>query len=164
MSSPNGKSNAGPARDRYWRKHDKPARKLQSPPNMQKRIRASEFTLMQTIADLGAQSDLTVLRMKGGDLLRNRAFVEHSAKLSGAIGRLAQRKYAIARGHDQVASVDGLFVVAVGSARIPHRAELDAQRSAFKTLDLHYEPCGKRSKTNKCKLGNGHINDCKEQD
>lgn len=164
MSAPNGKQNDGPARSRYWLKHDKPARLLTSPPNMQKRIRASEYTLLQQIADLGSQSDVAVLRNKPNDLVRNRAFAEHQQKLRGQIDRLAVVRTSL-HASDAVTrrKIDGVPVFATGSARIPHRAELDGLKSAFKTLDIHYEPCGKRTALNRCTLSNGHINDCREE-
>lgn len=142
MSSANGKDNSGPSRSKYWLKHDKPLRKIVSMPGMQKRIRASDYSLLQIIVDLGERSDSAIRYAKPSDLVRNRAYVEHQQKLNGALGRLARLSIGVT---------------------VPHRAELAALKSAFKTLDIHYEPCGKRSKTNRCKLGDGHINDCKDE-
>lgn len=164
MSSSNGKQNNGPARLRYWRKHDKPTRKIDKLPGMQKRIRHDEYTLIQQIADFGSQSDVTVLKMRPADLQRNRAFVEHQQKLDGQIERLARTVFGSAHTHDQVTSrrVDGVYAMATGSTRIPHRAELDGLRSAFKTLDVrHYPPC---SKVQRCSLYDKHVGPCKERD
>jgi len=136
MSSSNGKDNSGPARNRYWLKHEKPVRKIDSRPAMQRRIRAGEFTLLQTIANLGNQSDVAVLRNKPSDLLRNRAFVEHQQKLRGAIGRLAKLQRGSGFATDQVARVKGVYVMATGSAgSIPHRAEMTALKTAFQTWE-----------------------------
>ena len=110
MSSSNGKDNSGPARTRYWSRHEKPGHKVTKRAGMQKWLRASDYTLMATIADLGSKSDVAVLRMASADLTRNRAFNEHQQKLRGAIQRLKR----------------------LGSiAKIPHRAELAIFKSAF---------------------------------
>jgi hypothetical protein len=163
MSSSNGKDNSGPARTRYWLKHDKPARGIQSLPNMQKRIRASDYSLLQSIVSLGQRSDAAVRYAKPSDLVRNRAFVEHQQKLHGALGRLARIQRGSPHSRDQVAvnKTTGVYTMATGSTQIPHRAELDGLKSAFKTLDVkHYPPCGKVAR---CRLYDGHIGDCKEE-
>lgn len=90
MSSPNGKDNSGPARTRYWLHHDKPTTKIRKLKNMQKRMAAEDLTITQRVADLGARSDVAVLRMKPEDLTRNRAFVQHQQRLRSAIARLPQ--------------------------------------------------------------------------
>lgn len=136
MSSPNGKDNSGPARTRYWMKHPKPTRKLTKVAGMQKRLRASEYTLMQTVADLGAKSDVAVLRNRPTDLMHNRAFAEHQQKLSGALDRLGRVTRRSSQGQDQVACRKAECVMASnGYVRIPHRAEQAALKSAFQTWE-----------------------------
>lgn len=114
MSSANGKDNSGPARTRYWLKHEKPVSKIRTLPGMQKRIRKSDFSLLHTIATLGRMSDLTVIKMKSEDLTRNRAWAEHRQKLRGAIDRLRK---------------SGRVPI------IPYRAELEIFKTAFQTTE-----------------------------
>lgn len=113
MSSPNGKDNSGPARVRYWTRHDKPSKPLYSMPGMQKRLHASERDLLQVVADLGTTSDAAVLKMRAEDLQHNRAFVEHQQRLRGALTRL-RRGFSF--------------------GKIPQRAESVRLKSAFLSM------------------------------
>ena len=105
-------------------------------PGLVKRLRQGEFNLAATVARLGAVSDVTVLKEKAADLVRNRAFAEHQQKLRGAIGRLADLQIGVRRKkHDQVALVKGVYKMASGEIRkIPVKLQLAAQRAAFVTV------------------------------
>lgn len=129
---------------------------------LQRRLRRSEQSLIQVVADVARQSDAMVAQIKRNDLLRNRAFVEHEQKLRGGLDRLARRVRGDVRKHDEVTlDRQSVYTMATGRiAALPHRAEVERLRSAFKTLDIHYEPCGK---VKRCKLSDNHIGECKEE-
>lgn len=74
-------------RIRYWTLHEQPTHKIGKVPGMQRRLRRDEFSLLQRIADLGHVSDVTILREKPANLIRNLAFAQHEARLRGAIHR-----------------------------------------------------------------------------
>lgn len=82
-------------------------------PGMQKRLRRSDASLLQKIADLGQVTDAAILRMKPEDLTRNRAFAEHQQKMRGAIQRLSR--------YHRVPA-------------LPHRVETNHNRTAFKSM------------------------------
>ena len=82
-----GKPRVG-KRSRYWSLHELPTKKISHVPNMQKRLAAESMSIVSVVAELGARSDVTVLKMRPADLVMNRAFAEHQQKLSGALHRL----------------------------------------------------------------------------
>lgn len=102
------------SRTKYWRLHEQPLHKIAKKPGFQRRLRKSDFSLMQTTAELGNKSDVAVVKLKAEDLTRNRAFAEHQQKLRGAIQRLRK---------------SGLV------PNIPHRVELLRFKSAFQTTE-----------------------------
>ena len=102
------------ARVKYWRLHEQPVTKIPKRTGVQRRLRASDYSLMQTIAELGSKSDVAVAKLKTEELTRNRAFAEHQQKLRGAIQRL-RRTGAI--------------------PFIPHRVELLRLKAAFQVTE-----------------------------
>lgn len=105
---------------------------------MVKRIRQSDASLLQRIADLGNQSDVAVLRNKPADLLRNRAFAEHQQKLRGAIHRLANvQRGNVRKKHDEVAMRKDVYTMSNGDwiGDLPHRAAVTTLKTAFQTWE-----------------------------
>ena len=102
------------SRTKYWRLHEQPLNKMAKKPGFQRRLRASDFSLAQTIAELGSTSDVAVAKLKTEELTRNRAFAEHQQKLRGAIERLRR----------------------IGTIPfIPHRVELLRLKAAFQVTE-----------------------------
>ena len=102
------------ARVKYWRLHEQPTHKIPKRAGFQRRLRASDYCLIQTIAELGSKSDVAVAKLKTEELTRNRAFAEHQQKLRGAIERLKR----------------------VGSIPfIPHRVDLLRLKAAFQVTE-----------------------------
>lgn len=112
MSSSNGKDNSGPARERYWKKHDKPTHGITKKLGYVRRVR--RMSILQTIHDLGNASDVAVLRNRPEGLYLNRAFNEHQQKLNGAISRFRKRR---------------------AWSSLPYRVENLALASAFKRVE-----------------------------
>lgn len=76
------------ARTRYWAVHEMPKQKKPKTLGIVRRFNRDDRSALQQVYELGERSDVAVMKSKPYDLHRNLAFIQHQARLRGAIQRL----------------------------------------------------------------------------